>query len=529
MSKEVKFNQEARKALMVGAEKLAKTVSVTLGAKGRNVAIDRGMGSTEIINDGVTVAKACSWEDPIENMGAYTLKEAAAKAESISGDGTTTCIVLAISMLKSGLKYIDLGANPMDLKRGMEKAVAKVIQELDKDAVIVSENLEVLRSVATISANNDNTIGEFIMDAINEVGPKGMITVQESPDSSTRVEVVDGLEFDRGYMSPYFITDISREICELDKPFILVTDSKITSMKQLVPILELVRGKHPDRQVLLLANDVDSIVLQTIVLNKTQGTINLTCVKNPGYGDKRLELTEDVATVVGATFISKDRGMNLEDATLDDLGYATKVTISRDSTKIIDGDGDEGLIEDRIKLVETQFNNATEEYDKGKLEERLGKLSGGVAVLYVGGYSDSEREEKMYRVEDALSATKAAIEEGIVPGGGVELLKISKKLESVVFDNQSEEYGVNIIKEACVAPFNQIIENAGLTPEVINNELNSKNAEFGYNVKTDKYVNMINDGIVDPVKVTKSSLTSAASVIGLLLTTEAVITETKKD
>lgn len=523
MSKEVKFNQDAREGLRIGAQRLTDTVKVTLGAKGRNVAIDRGMGSSEIINDGVTVAKACTWKDPLENMGAYTLKEAASKAEGIAGDGTTTCIVAAMAMLESGLKHINSGANPMDLKRGMEKAVDAVVRKLNEDAIQVADDKEALRSVATISANNDSVMGELIMEAVDKVGPNGMITVEESPDTSTTVTVVEGAEFERGYMSPYFITDMSREIGELENAWVLITDEKISSMKQLVPILELINKQKENRPVLLMANDVESIVLSTIVLNKTQGLINLSCVKNPGYGDKRSELTEDIAVITGATVISEGKGMKIEEATIDDLGYATKVVISKDTTKIIDGNGDEDRINKRIDLIRGLIPQASEEYEKTKLEERLAKLVGGVAVLYIGGFSDSEREEKLYRVDDALSATKAAVEEGIVPGGGIELLNCIQRLEGLKGLNEDENLGIRIVKDACKAPFFQIITNAGLSPEVVLNEVMKKEANMGYNVKTDEYVDMIESGVIDPVKVTKSALTSAASVIGLLLTTEAAI------
>jgi len=364
-------------------------------------------------------------------------------------------------------------------------------------------------------------MGGLIMEAIEKVGPNGLITVEESPDTSTSVTVVEGAEFDRGYLSPYFITDISREIGELDNALILITDEKITSMKQLVPIMNLINKEHPTKPVLLMANDIDSIVLSTIVLNKTQGTINLSCVKNPGYGDTRAELTEDIAVITGATVISEGRGMSIESATIDDLGYATKVIISKDSTKIIDGDGDENRINQRIDLIRGLIPQAK--------EERLAKLVGGVAVLYIGGFSDSEREEKLYRVDDALSATKAAIEEGIVPGGGVELLNCIANLDNIVGLNSDEDLGIRIIKEACKAPFLQIMENAGLTSEVILNSVIKESPEVGYNVKTDKIENMIDSGVIDPVKVTKSALTSAASVIGLLLTTEAVIIDLKEN
>lgn len=528
MSKEVVFDQEAREKLRTGAEKLAKAVRITLGANGNNVGIGKGLGSTDITNDGVTVARACDWKDEIENMGAYMLKEASTRTEDEAGDGTSTCIIIAYEMLVQGLKHINSGSKAMDIKRGMNKAIDCVVSELNKRRKKVSGNVDDMRNIATISANNDPEIGNLIMKAIDAVGPDGVITVDESHDTSTTVVTVEGAEIDRGYMSPYFITDMSKEIGELDNPLIIVTDHRVTSMKQLIPILDKINeSEYRSNPILLIADDVDSVVLSTIVLNKTQGIINLSCIKTPGYGDSKQDLTQDIATIVGANVISRGKGMDLEEMTIGDLGYATKIILDSDKSTIIDGDGDTDEINDRINLVKSMVSKTKDEYKLGKLKERLAKLVGGVAVIYVGGYSEVEREEKRYRIDDALSATKAAIEEGIVPGGGIALINCMSALSKLKCDNDDEKLGVKIVKDACRAPFDQIMKNSDLTPEVIFSEVKKREENVGYNVRTNEYVDMIEAGVVDPVKVTKSAIKNAGSVIGMLLTTGAVIIEEK--
>jgi chaperonin GroEL len=525
MSKQIIFNKEAREKLMAGADKLADAVRVTLGAKGRNVMIGEGMHAAFVTNDGVTVARSVELDDPIENIGAYFLKEAASKTEEMAGDGTTTCTILTQSMLKLGMKYLAADANPMSLKRGMHKALERLVEMIDQDSIKISLDGDELRHVATISANNDEFIGGLIAESINKVGKSGIVTVESSSNMDTKVEIVEGTEFDKGYIHSYFMTNADKKIAELYDAYILVTDYKIYSMRDLLPILEKVGRNKP---LLIISDEIDSNVVPTIILNHSQGIINVCCVKAPGFGDVRISMLEDIAAITGAEFVSSGKGMKLEDVTLDMLGYAKKVNVSKDKTAIIDGDGDPDIIQSRIKQIEDDLKTEEDSYAKDKLHERLGRLTGGAAVLYVGGATETEMEEKKYRVDDALSATKAALEEGIVPGGGVELVLIADKLLNGDKDylvSRDEELGADIVLKSLKEPLFQILKNAGLSAEHIFSEICKLADGTGYDLNRNQFVNMVESGVIDPAKVTKAALINATSIASMVLTTEAIISK----
>jgi len=524
MSKQIIFNKEAREKIMAGADKLANAVRVTLGAKGRNVMIGEGMHAAFVTNDGVTVARSVELDDPIENMGAYFLKEAASKTEEMAGDGTTTATILTQSMLKLGMKYLATDANPMDLKRGMHKALDMLLKMIDADSKKITLDSAELKHVATISANNDEYIGGLIAEAIHRVGKSGIVTVEQSTNIDTTVVVVEGTEFDRGYVHPYFMTNIEKKTAELENAYILVTDHKIFSMRELLPILEKVGKNKP---LLIISDEIDSNVIPTIILNHSQGIINVCCVKAPGFGDTRGSMLEDIAAITGAEFIASSKSMKLEDTTLEMLGYATKVTVGKDKTIIIDGNGDADDIEARIKQIESLIPEEEDAYAREKLQERLGRLVKGAAVLYVGGTTETEIEEKKYRVDDALSATKAALEDGIVPGGGVELVLAGERFDknSISIYNADEELGVDIVLKSLREPLFQILDNAGLTVNSIFEKICELDNGTGYDLRSDKFTNMIDAGIIDPAKVTKSALMNAVSIASMILTTEAVISK----
>jgi len=525
MSKQIIFNKEAREKLMSGANKLADAVRVTLGAKGRNVMIGEGMHAAFVTNDGVTVARSVELDDPIENMGAYFLKEAAAKTEDMAGDGTTTATILTQSMLKSGMKYLAADANPMDLKRGMHKALDKLIEIIDKDSKKIAHNDSEVKHVATISANNDDFIGGLIAEAISKVGASGIISVESSTGIETKVEIVEGTEFDRGYISPYFMNNIEKKTADLEEALILVTDNKIFSMRELLPILEKVGKSSKKSPLLIISDEIDSNVVPTIVLNHSQGLINVACVKAPGFGDIRVSMLEDIAAITGATFISSNKGMKLEDTTLEMLGSASRVVVAKDKTSIIGGYGETEEIESRINQIEELLTKEDDSYNIERLKERLSRLVGGAAVLYIGGATETEMEEKKFRVDDALSATKAALSDGIVPGGGVELVLASIKDLNLTLENRDEELGVDIVVSSLKEPMFQILRNAGLPAEGVHEKVCNMNNGSGFDVRRNEFVNMIDKGIIDPAKVTKSALTNAVSISSMILTTEAIISK----
>jgi len=527
MAKEIKFNIEARDALKKGVDALSNAVKVTLGPKGRNVVIDKKFGGPSITKDGVSVAKEIELEDTIQNMGAQMVKEVASKTADEAGDGTTTATVLAQSIVSTGLKNVTAGANPMDLKRGIDKAVKMIVKNLKKQSVSVGHDNEKIEQVATISSNNDNEVGKLIAEAMEKVTQEGVITVEEAKGTETSVEVVEGMQFDRGYLSPYFVTNADKMEAELDSPLLLIFDKKISNMKDLLPVLE--QTSQTGKPLLIIAEDVDGEALATLVVNKIRGSLKIGAVKAPGFGDRRKEMLEDIAILTGGVVISEEKGHKLDATTIDMLGTCEKVVVDKDNTTIINGSGNKKNIETRIKQIKAQMESTTSEYDKEKLQERLAKLAGGVAVLYVGAPSEMEMKEKKDRVDDALAATKAAIEEGIIPGGGVALIRAGEQLNKLEGENDDENTGVQIIATAIQEPLRQIVSNAGGEGSVVISKIFAKKGDFGYNAKTDTYENMLKAGIIDPTKVTRIALENAASVAGMLLTTECVLADIKED
>ena len=527
MAKDIKFDSDARDGLKRGVDALANAVKVTLGPKGRNVIISKSFGSPTVTKDGVSVAKEVELEDELENMGAQMVKEVASKTNDLAGDGTTTATVLAQSIVKEGIKNVAAGANPMDLKRGIDKAVQAIIIDLEKQAQKVGNSSEKIKQVAAISANNDNTIGDLIATAFEKVGKEGVITVEEAKGMETYVDVVEGMQFDRGYLSPYFVTDADKMIADLENPYILLFDKKISNLNEILPILEPVA--QSSRPLLIIAEDVDGQALATLVVNKLRGGLKIAAVKAPGFGDRRKAMLEDIAILTGGTVISEERGFSLENATLDLLGTAETITIDKDNSTIVNGNGDAEAIKARVNQIKAQIETTTSDYDKEKLQERLAKLAGGVAVLYVGAASEVEMKEKKDRVDDALHATRAAVEEGIVAGGGVALVRTKKTLEKIATDNLDETTGVQIVNKAIEAPLRTIVENAGGEGSVVINKVLEGNKNFGYDAKSETYVDMLEAGIIDPKKVTRVALENAASVSGMILTTECALIDIKEE
>ena len=527
MSKEIKFNIEARDLLKKGVDELADAVKITLGPKGRNVIIDKTYGAPQITKDGVTVAKEIDLEDSFKNMGAQLVKEVASKTNDDAGDGTTTATVLAQSIIGVGLKNVTAGANPMDLKRGIDKAVLKIVENLKEQAVEVGGDLKKIENVAKISANGDETIGKLIAEAMQKVSKEGVITVEESKGTDTYVDVVEGMQFDRGYISPYFVTDTEAMRVEFESPHILIYDKKISAIKELLPILE--KGIQTGKPLLIIAEDIDSEALTTLVVNRLRGSLKIAAVKAPGFGDRRKEMLEDIAILTGGTVISEEKGLTLENAEIDMLGSAEKVTIDKDNTTLVNGVGDKETIQNRIGQIRAQIEKTTSDYDREKLQERLAKLAGGVAVLYVGANSEVEMKEKKDRVQDALSATRAAVEEGTIPGGGIGYIRASKVLEDLKGENDDETTGIEIVKRAIEEPLRQIVANAGKEGAVVVQKVRESADNFGYNASTDKYEDLYEAGVIDPTKVARVALENAASIAGMFLTTECVITEKKED
>ncbi|NBC82718.1 MAG: chaperonin GroEL [Bacteroidetes bacterium] len=523
MAKDIKFDIESRDLLKKGVDALANAVKVTLGPKGRNVIIDKKFGAPQVTKDGVTVAKEVELEDHFENIGAQLVKEVASKTNDDAGDGTTTATVLAQSIVNVGLKNVTAGANPMDLKRGIDKAVAAVVAELKKQAKQIGEDSEQIEQVASISANNDSTIGKLISEAMHKVRKEGVITVEESKSAETKVEVVEGMQFDRGYISPYFITDSEKMEAVMENPYILLTDKKVSTMKDLMPILE--PAAQSGRPLVIIAEDVEGEALATLVVNKLRGSLKIAAVKAPGFGDRRKEMLEDIAILTGGTVISEEKGLTLEGATLEMLGNCEKLTIDKENTTLVNGAGDKANIDARVNQIKKQIDASTSDYDKEKLQERLAKLAGGVAVLYVGAASEVEMKEKKDRVEDALNATRAAVEEGIIPGGGVAYVRALDSIENLKTDNEDEETGISIVKRALEEPLRQIVQNAGLEGSVVVQKILEGKDDFGYNARTDKYENLLKAGVIDPTKVARIALENAASIAGMFLTTECVIAE----
>ena len=527
MAKDIKFDIEARDGLKRGVDALANAVKVTLGPKGRNVIISKSFGSPNVTKDGVSVAKEVELEDALENMGAQMVKEVASKTNDLAGDGTTTATVLAQAIVKEGLKNVAAGANPMDLKRGIDKAVTALTEDLAKQSKEVGDSSEKIQQVASISANNDSVIGDLIATAFGKVGKEGVITVEEAKGTDTYVDVVEGMQFDRGYLSPYFVTNADKMIAELENPYILLFDKKISNLQEILPILEPVA--QSGRPLLIIAEDVDGQALATLVVNKLRGGLKIAAVKAPGFGDRRKAMLEDIAILTGGTVISEERGFSLENATLDLLGTAETVTIDKDNTTVVNGAGDETQIKARVNQIKAQIETTTSDYDREKLQERLAKLAGGVAVLYVGAASEVEMKEKKDRVDDALHATRAAVEEGIVAGGGVALVRAKKVLETLTTENLDETTGIQIVNRAIEAPLRTIVENAGGEGSVVINKVLEGESNFGYDAKTEEYVDMLEAGIIDPKKVTRVALENAASVAGMILTTECALVDIKED
>ena len=527
MAKDIKYNVEARDLLKEGVDALANAVKVTLGPKGRNVIIDKKFGAPQITKDGVTVAKEIELEDSFANMGAQMVKEVASKTNDDAGDGTTTATVLAQALIGVGLKNVTAGANPMDLKRGMDKAVGIVIEELRKLSQEVGNDISKIEQVATISANNDNAIGKLIAEAMAKVNNEGVITVEEAKGTETHVDVVEGMQFDRGYISPYFMTDTEKMAAELEKPMILITDKKISTMKEIMGVLEPVAQNN--RSLLIIAEDVDGEALSALVVNKLRGTLKVAACKAPGFGDRRKDMLEDIAILTGGTVISADKGMKLEDATVELLGSAEKVTMNKETTTIVDGAGEKAAIAARIAQIRASLENAKSDYDREKLQERLAKLSGGVAVLFVGAATEVEMKEKKDRVDDALAATRAAVEEGIVPGGGVAYIRAVAALEGLKGENEDQTTGIQIVKRAIEEPLRQIVANAGGEGSVVVNKVKENSGNFGYNARDDRYEDMLAAGIIDPTKVSRVALENAASIASMFLTTECVLTDKKVD
>ncbi len=527
MAKEIKFNIEARDLLKKGVDELANAVKVTLGPKGRNVVIEKKFGAPQITKDGVTVAKEIELSDPYANIGAQMVKEVASKTGDDAGDGTTTATVLAQAIINVGLKNVTAGANPMELKRGIDKAVASVVKSLEDQKEEVGDNYEKIRQVGRISANGDDTIGNLIAEAMEKVGKEGVITVEEAKGTETEVKIVEGMQFDRGYISPYFVTDSDKMIAEFENPYILLYDKKVSTMKELLPVLEPVA--QSGRALVIVAEDVESEALATLVVNRLRGSLKIAAVKAPGFGDRRKEMLEDIAILTGGVVISEDKGMKLENATIDMLGRADKITIDKENTTIVHGAGHKEAIADRIAQIKKLIENTTSDYDREKLKERLAKLAGGVAVLYVGAASEVEMKEKKDRVDDALSATRAAIEEGIVPGGGVAYIRAQAALDGLKGETEDEQTGIEIIKRAIEEPLRQIAHNAGVEGAVVVNKVRESKGDFGYNARKDIYEDLKKAGVIDPKKVTRVALENAASIAGMFLTTECVLAEEKKD
>ncbi len=522
MAKDIKFDTKAREGLKKGVETIANAVKVTLGPKGRNVILDKKFGAPTVTKDGVSVAKEIELEDPVQNMAAQLVKEVASKTADDAGDGTTTATVLTQAIFNHGIKNVAAGANPMDLKRGVDKAVTAVVENLRAQSQSIKDSKEIAQ-VATISANNDQEIGKMIAEAMDKVGKDGVITVEEAKGTDTEVKTVEGMEFDRGYLSPYFVTNTEKMEAELDNPYILIYDKKISAMKELLPVLEATA--QTGKPLLIIAEDVDGEALATLVVNKIRGSLKVAAVKAPGFGDRRKAMLEDIAILTGGTVISEERGYKLENATLDYLGTAEKINIDKDNTVIVNGDGAKADIDARVNQIKSQIETTTSDYDKEKLQERLAKLSGGVAILYIGAATEVEMKEKKDRVDDALHATRAAVQEGIVPGGGVALVRAIAALDKVKVENADQETGVNIVKQALESPLRTIVENAGVEGSIIVQKVKEGKGDFGYNAREDKFENLIAAGIIDPTKVTRLALENAASIASLLLTTECVITD----
>ena len=527
MAKDLKFNIEAREQLKQGVDALANAVKVTLGPKGRNVIIEKQFGAPHITKDGVTVAKEIELADPFQNTGAQLVKSVASKTGDDAGDGTTTATVLAQSIVATGLKNVAAGANPMDLKRGIDKAVAKVVEHVKAQSEQVGDDYDKIEQVATVSANNDNEIGKLIADAMKKVSKDGVITIEEAKGRETTIGVVEGMQFDRGYLSPYFVTNTEKMECEMENPLILIYDKKISNLQEFLPILN--PAAQTGRPILVIAEDVDSEALTTLVVNRLRAQLKICAVKAPGFGDRRKAMLEDIAILTGGIVISEEKGLKLEQATIEMLGSAEKVTISKDNTTIVGGKGQKENIQDRINQIKNEIKNTTSSYDKEKLQERLAKLSGGVAVLYVGAASEVEMKEKKDRVDDALCATRAAIEEGTIPGGGVALIRAIESLEKLEGENADETTGINIVKRAIEEPLRQIVENAGLEGSVVVEKVRNQKGDFGYNARKDTYENLRESGIIDPAKVCRVALENAASIAGMFLTTECVICDAKED
>ena len=527
MAKKIQFDVEAREGLKKGVDALANAVKVTLGPKGRNVIIGKAFGGPQITKDGVTVAKEIELEDALENMGAQMVKEVASKTNDLAGDGTTTATILAQAIVKEGLKNVTAGANPMDLKRGVDKAVEAIVKQLNKNAETVGSSSDKIKQVASISANNDESIGSLITEAFEKVGKEGVITVEEAKGTDTYVDVVEGMQFDRGYLSPYFVTNSEKMESDLESPYILLYDKKISAMKDLLPVLEPVA--QSGKPLLVIAEDVDGEALATLVVNKLRGSLKIAAVKAPGFGDRRKAMLEDIAILTDGSVISEDRGFTLENTTIEMLGSAERVTIDKDNTTIVNGAGVKENIEARVNQIKAQIETTTSDYDKEKLQERLAKLAGGVAVLYVGAASEVEMKEKKDRVDDALHATRAAVEEGIVAGGGVALLRSRKVLEKITSENLDEVTGIQIISRAIEAPLRTIVENAGGEGSVVVAKVMEGKGNFGYDAKSETYVDLLKEGIIDPKKVTRIALENAASVAGMILTTECALVDIKED
>ena len=527
MAKEIKFNIKAREELKNGVDALADAVKVTLGPKGRNVIIEKKFGAPHITKDGVTVAREVELEDPFQNMGAQLVKEVASKTGDQAGDGTTTATVLAQAIINVGLKNVAAGANPMDLKRGIDKAVSKVVEGIKAQSQEVGDDMQKIENIARISANNDEEIGRLIAEAMQKVKKEGVITVEEAKGTETTVDIVEGMQFDRGYISPYFVTNSEKMECEMDAPFILLYDKKISNLKDLLPVLEAVA--QSGRPLLIIAEDVDNEALATLVVNRLRGSLKICAVKAPGFGDRRKEMLEDIAILTGGTVISEVKGMQLAQANIQDLGTAEKVTVNKDNTIIVNGAGSKDAITNRINQIKAQIETTTSNYDKEKLHERLAKLAGGVAVLYIGAPSEVEMKEKKDRVDDALSATKAAIAEGIVPGGGTAYIRCLPALDELKGDNDDENTGIAIIRRAIEEPLRQIVANAGVEGAVIVQKVKEGSGDYGYNARTDTFENFFSTGVIDPAKVTRVALENAASIAGMFLTTECVIADKKEE
>ena len=526
MAKDIKFNIEARDLMKQGVDSLANAVKVTLGPKGRNVIIEKKFGAPHITKDGVTVAKEIELADPFQNAGAQLVKSVASKTGDDAGDGTTTATVLAQAIVREGLKNVAAGANPMDLKRGIDKAVSAVVSEIKDMAEVVGDDYQKIEQVATVSANNDPEIGQLLADAMQKVSKDGVITIEEAKGRDTTIGVVEGMQFDRGYLSPYFVTNTEKMECEMENPYILIYDKKISNLKDFLPILE--PAVQTGRPLLVIAEDVESEALTTLVVNRLRGQLKICAVKAPGFGDRRKAMLQDIATLTGGLVISEETGLKLEQATIEMLGTADKVTVSKDNTTIVNGHGDKQMIAERVSQIKNEIANSTSDYDKEKLQERLAKLAGGVAVLYVGAPSEVEMKEKKDRVDDALCATRAAIEEGIIPGGGVAYIRAQKALDTLTGANTDEQTGIRIVRRAIEEPLRQIVENAGLEGSVVVNEVRNGEGDYGYNAREDKYENMKASGIIDPAKVTRVALENAASIAGMFLTPECVICDAKE-